>query len=465
MTRLFRYAWTMRRFLPAASTRRLAPIPVISCRVRVVLLSILVSLVTSACGGERDGPPDLVLITVDTLAADGLGCFGGQRDQGKSICQLAHGGTRFGWSMVPGRGIASTMASVLTGLVPTAHGVDDAGVRFLADAHLTLAEELAKAGYATAAFVEDPLLNQTRRLDQGFELYAAALESDRPRSDLPDRVEAWIERAAAARPFFVWIHLSPPRAPRPVSGTDSRGESPGPNEAKPGTPGGGAQWAEIARVDRALARLESALTDPSDRSADGRAPGVLFAALRGDATAPDKIELASHRVPMIWRRAAESSAVLPPNEVFALTSLLDIHPTLRAAARLEPREANETSGVDSISQPGMPLDSADAARAEERFLLLRASGPDGDVGIASGRHVYVRAPSELDVAGSPVPSELLEKHAARFLTRSTAATWSSLGTMLWRSDVLSSDSPVPRLEFHLTRLLGARADSALGENP
>lgn len=452
----------MRRFrLPTFPVR----IPPISLRHAEVLIAITIAMSVAGCAGDRETRPDLVLITVDTLAADRLGCFGGDRDEGRSICQLAHRGTRFGWAMVPGRGIASTMASVLTGLVPADHGVDDAGVRFLADAHVTLAEEFAKAGYATAAFVEDPLLNQTRRLDQGFELYAASLESDRSRSDLPDRVESWIARAAASRPYFVWIHLSPPR--KPHTNAQRRAESAAPSPLEPNTTSQqkADHRAEIARVDRALARLESALTDPLDRPRGGGPPGVLFAALRGDASQPTRVDLASHRVPMIWRKSAKSEAAIPPPEVFALTSLLDIHPTLRAAARLPAVTDSGTRRGDPTAPVGVALDFADTKRGDQRFLLLRAAGVEGDVGIASGRHIYVRKPSEFDAAGSPVPTELLEKHAPRFLTRSTAATWSSLGTTLWRNDVLSSDSPVPRLEFHLARLLRTRPIAAPSERP
>ena len=214
-----------------------------------------------------------------------------------------------------------------------------------------------------------------------------------------------------------------------------------------------AQRAEIVRIDRALARLESVLTDRSDRSEGGATPGVVFAALRGDARQPAKILLSSHRVPMIWRRPARPRDPVPQAEIFALTSLLDIHPTLLGAAGLRASLVSEPNPIALAQTTGLSLDAIDSSKAEQRFILLGARGDAGEVGIASGRDVYVRAASAFDVSGSRVPTELLEQHAPRFLTRSTAATWSSVGTMLWRDDVLSTDSPVPRLEFHLARLL------------
>ena len=51
------------------------------------------------CDGQAPQSPNLVLISVDRLAADRLGCFGGERDAGVSVCALGQGGTLFAWAV------------------------------------------------------------------------------------------------------------------------------------------------------------------------------------------------------------------------------------------------------------------------------------------------------------------------------------------------------------------------------
>jgi len=367
------------------------------------------------CADEELPRPDLVLISVDRLAADQLACFGGPSDSGQSICRLAEQGTLFAWTMAPGRGVASSAASVLTGLGEADHGVDDTGLSFLRDARETLAERLGRVGYATAAFVASPRLNRTRRLDQGFDHYDDRFASN---LELPTRVQKWI--ATASTPYFVWIHL--------------RGE------------------AGVSDIDRPLARLDAVLQD------DARQAGVLFAALRGADASQTGIELSSHRVPMIWRAPATSRSDSPAQVSQALASLLDIAPTLTASARIPGPESGDTPAT------GRPLDRAPGS-VEDRFLLLRDTAQGGEVGLASGPYLYVRKRSALDTTGRPVPSSALAAQAPRFLTlvsdHAAATESAQLARMRWRKDVLSADSPVPRLEFHLARRLREEAESAL----
>jgi hypothetical protein len=113
---------------------------------------------------------------------------------------------------------------------------------------------------------------------------------------------------------------------------------------------------------------------------------------------------------------------------------------------------------------GRPLDDS-LGSDPDRFLLLRGTSERGEVGLASGPHLYVRRHDDLDGTGRPVPSSALAAHQPRFLTLAAggghAATSAELAPMPWREDVLSADSPVPRLEFHLARRLREEAESAL----
>jgi hypothetical protein len=383
---------------------------------------VVISLGIVGCGPEDAGQPNLILITADHLPANHLACFGeldqaGRRaatNAGESICRLGEGGTLYGWTMTGRAGAASSAASVLTGLPAAIHRVDDSGLSFLSDSHVTIAERLAAAHYATGAFVENPILNRSRRLDQGFDDYDDRLTDD---PDLAARVQRWI--ASARQPHFVWIQL---------------GSS-----------------ATLPEIDRLVSRLDAVL---GKGSAD---TGVLFASLRGNEPDETGIRLSTHRVPMIWRAPTSSTSAVRPQASFALASLQDILPTLLASAGIAPLPTAESNVI------GLDLDQIERAE-EDRFFLLEGTKEGRDVGLASGRTLYVRNKSALDASGQPVPTAALTLHAPRFLTlplESLSETRSArLPTLNWRDDVLSADSPVPRLEFHLSRKIQGRTVSA-----
>ncbi|MCA9502707.1 MAG: sulfatase-like hydrolase/transferase [Myxococcales bacterium] len=444
-------------------------------RRRAGRLLLLLALVAAACGEESPEQPDLVLITVDRLAADRLDCFGGPRDEGASICALGEGGVYFAWAASPGTGEASTAATVLTGLAPREHGLRDAGLDFLADAHETLAESLARAGYATAAFVASPRLNRIRRLDQGFEHFddrlAFADAGDSRRADregstsveLSARVRDWLDEAPS--PWFVWIHAD-------------REDGPG-------------------ELDRLVSRLASVL-DADAR----RAPGVLFVALRGEAPGADgasagdvalgspSIDWRSHRVPIVWRppgaRVPEARAAVSRR----LASLPDVAVTLRAVARAPlpaafdatgaersalTRSEPDVSGRDAATvpeadvaarsaSPGLDLRAlvgssaleAPGGSEAERTVLLETPERTGPVGLASERHLYTRRQSPDDGWGRPLPPASLRALDARYATlptRPTVVADAALSPGPWQRDLLDASSPVPRLERALARAL------------
>lgn len=409
--------------------------------------------------------PSLVLVTVDRLAADRLGCFGGPPEAASSLCALGADGLRFAWATTPSLGEASAAASLLTGLPPEAHGVEDQGVDFLADRHETIAESLARAGYATGAFVASPRLNRARRLDQGFDHY-----DDRPVYEPGEAGNASIARASAIQdwietagsPFFVWIHL----------------------RSEPG----------LGELDRLIDRLARVL----ERDPDG--PGLLFVALAGEASAAISrspvhgsdprsptsdasgsrnraggIELPAYRVPLLWR---PPDGVPAPAIRYRLASVLDVLPTLRAAAGLSIADASVSPGPATgrdlsapAHEPGAGRDTTEAGASidfearnpNERFLLLKrpeADGTEREVGLASEHFLYVRRVSPLDGSGRPVPAPELRTLAARYVKieplvdgPSQASPTAALAPPIWQQEILRSTSPVPRLELHLARLL------------
>src|SRR5436305_15213037 len=83
-------------------------------------------------------PPDVFLITIDTLRADHVHCYGYEKIQTPALDALAKDGIRFENAFTPSPITNTSHASILTGLLPGAHGVTDFAVP-LSPAHPPIA--------------------------------------------------------------------------------------------------------------------------------------------------------------------------------------------------------------------------------------------------------------------------------------------------------------------------------------
>ncbi len=159
-----------------------------------------------------DRPP-VILIDIDTLRADHLGCYGYERDTSPNIDRLAEQSVRFNWTFSQAPNTPPSQTSILTSLYPTAHG-RTGDKKQLASEVTTLAEALAAAGYATAAFVDGGLMAAGFGLEQGFEIYddeAGHLKKIGP------KVDAWLAARTDPRPFFLLIHTYDVHSPYELS--------------------------------------------------------------------------------------------------------------------------------------------------------------------------------------------------------------------------------------------------------
>lgn len=173
---------------------------------------------------ETSPPGDVYLITIDTLRSDHLHCYGYEQIQTPAMDQLAKQGIRFSEAFTPSPITNTSHTSILTGLLPSSHGVSDFGVPLTAE-HSTLAEVLEKQGYRTAAFIGSVILD-TRTLapglDRGFEFYDNFPEATQTKSrwgrierrgmDVVQSAEKWLGQHRGV-PHFVWVHLYDPHDP------------------------------------------------------------------------------------------------------------------------------------------------------------------------------------------------------------------------------------------------------------
>src|SRR5438309_6208554 len=192
-----------------------------------ILLSWLVLAALAADAAEppaRKAQPDVFLITIDTLRADHVHCYGYDRVETPALDALAKDGVRFTHAFTPSPITNTSHVSILTGLLPSVHGVTDFAIP-LAASHPTAAELLKKSGYHTAAFIGAVILDSKSLapgLDRGFDFYDNFPEHPLTKSrfgrverrgmDVVQRAEKWMN-ANPAGPHFVWVHLYDPHDP------------------------------------------------------------------------------------------------------------------------------------------------------------------------------------------------------------------------------------------------------------
>jgi len=133
-------------------------------------------LLLCSCGGGQPAR-NVVFLSIDTLRADHVGCYGYHRNTTPRIDEVAARGVRFETVITPIDCTFPSHASMLTSLYPPAFDVWENGGARLNDSVVTLAEVLKQRGYSTGAFVGSFMLDSRFGLDQGFDTYDDAMES------------------------------------------------------------------------------------------------------------------------------------------------------------------------------------------------------------------------------------------------------------------------------------------------
>ena len=167
--------------------------------------------------------PNVILVSVDTLRSDRIGCYGNPRATSPAIDGLARDGVRFRRVVAPSNWTLPSHYSMMTSLYPTAHGVNPdralfGGLRRPTGAvgirgsprQETLAERMETLGYLTAAVTENGWVHPEFGFDQGFASYVAdtsgTLEKTRERAQR-------LLRELRDLPFFLFLHTYQPHQP------------------------------------------------------------------------------------------------------------------------------------------------------------------------------------------------------------------------------------------------------------
>jgi choline-sulfatase len=365
---------------------------------RIVLRATLVTLsvcMLSGCERARKsvGPairPNVVVVTVHTLRADRLGCYGFKLAQTPHIDRLAMQGVRVKHTIAPAPITLPSHTSIFTGLNPPAHGVRANGVYQVPDEVQTLAERLKIEGYQTQAFVSAMVLHRRYNLDQGFDGYddelwsedepATFIIQERSGDSTMDRVLEWLDARPIVSdnpaPFFLWVHLFDPHAPYNPPKVD---------EEFAATPYDG----EITSVDRQIGRLTAALQQRNGlddtilvfTSDHGESLGE-----HGEKTHAIFIYESTVRVPLIFRYPRK----LPAGKVYeAPVRSVDLMSTILGLADADP---GETQGVDlskalaGAASPPSLRQYSESLHPELEYGMARLQG------LRLDQWTYIRAP-------------------------------------------------------------------------
>ena len=202
------------------------------------LFSLLTATSASAIPATKGQPPtsvekpNILMISIDTLRADHLSCYGYQGITTPHMDRLAAEGALFERTISQTSWTLPALATLHTGVLQEVHGMNRHDIG-LDPTFETLAETLQKAGYTTLAVVTNEFVNHAYRLDQGFDRYVFSRDPEayhpfaglflfdflfseanerHAAFSMTSRAIEWIRRAKD-RPFFIWIHYIDPHSP------------------------------------------------------------------------------------------------------------------------------------------------------------------------------------------------------------------------------------------------------------
>lgn len=151
-------------------------------------------------------PRNLLIIVVDTLRADHLGCYGYPKDTSPFIDRFSSYGVLFENAIAQKPKTSPSIASLFTSLYVQDHGV--AGVNtILPDKYFTLAESYLKHNFVTQAFVANGSVSAEFNFDQGF--MGCILTGD---EGIYPQTAKWLEKNKED-PFFLYLHFIAPHTP------------------------------------------------------------------------------------------------------------------------------------------------------------------------------------------------------------------------------------------------------------
>jgi arylsulfatase A-like enzyme len=315
----------------------------------IALLGLLLPLNLSCGGGETgtsessNTPQAIVVIVLDDVRHDFFGCYGSNEGLTPNIDGLATSSVRFEWAFSQSPVAPLAVASLLTGLYPTTHGLVDPGDRLVAEAP-TLAESLVAEGWTTAAFFEGA--GGEPGFAQGFKTFEVV-------ADGGESARSWLE-SVGGEPFFLLVNTESPEE------LDSYGDD---------ETGLTAYKDHVKRLDNVVGEVISSLQDAGlENKAAVFVVGATGLELgeHGAVGSPAPYSTVT-RVPLIVRPCLGSS----PAVVTEIVEVLDVMPTvLELASVTEPTGVQGSSLLALVDGTARPPYIAFGESATQRYVAL-----------------------------------------------------------------------------------------------
>ncbi len=367
-------------------------------------LTVLATLLFAADFTSRNGQPaamtlgrntPALLITVDTLRADRLGCYGSRRVRTPAMDALAAQGVRFETALAQVPITLPSHAVILTGTYPMYNGVRDFTSTGLPPNVGLLAEAFERQGYTTAAFVSAFVLDSTWGLRRGFHTYDDQFDArqfetlnpgniQRRAGETVDRLLAWLRSQtsgrAAAHPFFIWLHLYDPHSDY------------NPPEPFHTQYAGHLYDGEVAYVDSQLTRLFNYLKQPGlyDRSL------IVLMSDHGESLGEHGedehgffVYDSTLRVPLIFKLPHGQGL---PRVVHSPVGTIDVAPTLLELLGIQDSLSRQFQGTSLASLVLGKTDAVNRAVYAQSYYPRDSFGWSPLRSVSTRRYHYIEAP-------------------------------------------------------------------------
>jgi choline-sulfatase len=438
-------------------------------------LCVLLLVAGAMATAVRPQPPNVILITLDTVRADRMGFLGSQRGLTPNLDILARQSVVFtrAYSQVPLT--TASHATILTGTYPQFHQVNDFGVPLAPD--LPYAPDIfRKRGYHTAAFIGslvlDPAARSAPGFDRGFDTFDAGFHRRRPGEDRYHAIErrggevvahalAWLNTHQRG-PFFLWVHLydahDPYDPPEPYKSRYASAPYDG----------------EIAYADSAVGKLLSQLR------VRGFYDGSLIAVMADHGEALGEHGEETHgiflydetiHVPLLFKLPGARSA---GKRLGSRVELVDVLPTILLGAGVPvPGQVQGKSLLAMVTlrvaQTGIgkdPETPADRPAYAESDYPHRTFGWSATRALRTGKYLFVEAPRK------ELYDQSVDPKAAHNLSSTSTAVTATLSVQLeaFRQKTSSSkEAPKanadPELQEKLSALGYVASDSSSAPMP
>lgn len=176
------------------------------------ILALALMAVVGCGGSER---PNVVLLIIDTLRADHLGCFGYRRNTTPAMDSLASTGTVFANVHGQSSWTLPAVTSIFTGLNVREHGAGRRGndVYAMSPELETLPLLLNREGYSTKGIFNIYLLSEQFGFHRGFDSFSCEWLGDGRARESVDEAIYWLSGHEGSAPFFLCLHIFDPHDP------------------------------------------------------------------------------------------------------------------------------------------------------------------------------------------------------------------------------------------------------------